>query len=102
MLPVSTIIQATKTVASAGTPEKLAPDGTYCDVVLLEAKNARGTNNTGTVWIGNSATNDAQLLALAAGTSLQFSAPPGKTLDLGIFYIDVATAGDGVTYTALN
>lgn len=94
--------QATKTVAASGTPEVMAASSTLCDSVLLEGKNARGTNNTGNVWIGATSANDTQLLMIAPGERLTLAAPAGKKLDLNLIYIDVATNADGVIYTAFN
>lgn len=99
---VATLTQATKTVAASGTPERLAAATTLCEIVLLEGKNARGTNNTGNVWVGTTSGNDTQLLMIAPGTTYELSAPAGKKIDLNLLYVDVATNADGVTYTLLN
>lgn len=98
----ATVTQATKTVAASGTPERLAAATTLVESVLLEGKNARGTNNTGSVFVGPSSTNDAQLLEIAPGESIELKAPAGKKIDLNLLYIDVATNADGITYTAVN
>lgn len=94
--------QATKTVTASGTPEALAASTTLCESVILEAKKARGTDNTGNVWIGVTTANDTQLLMLAPGQALELSAPAGKKIDLALIYVDVATNADGITYTAFN
>lgn len=98
----ATGVQATKTVAATGTPERLAAASTLVDSVLLEGKLSRTTNNTGIVYLGFSGTNDSQLLAISPGGQLSLSAPTGKKLDLNLIYVDVATAADGVTYTAFS
>lgn len=94
--------QAVKTVAATGTPERMAAATTLCDSVLIEGKNARGTNNTGNIFIGYAATNDSQLLLITPGQSITITAPAGKKVDLNLLYIDVATNADGVIYHTQN
>jgi hypothetical protein len=88
---------AVKTVASTGTPEALAAAGTLCSSVLIVPK--RG--NTTAVYIGSSATNDAQHVLVGA-TGVLLTAPHGTRIDLGSIYVDVATNGEGVAYEAMN
>ena len=98
----ATFLQGVKTVAATGTPERLVAESTLVDSVELFARKAAGTANTGNIWIGPASADGAQLRIMAAGDSITYSAPPGKKIDLYNIYIDVATAGDGVVYTALS
>lgn len=98
----ATVTQGTKTVAASGTPERLAATTTLVESVILEGKNARGTNNTGSVWVGPQSADGAQLLEIAPGESIELKAPDGKKIDINLIYIDVATNADGITYTAIN
>jgi len=98
----ATITQATKTVAASGTPERLAAVTTLCESVLLEGKKARGTVNTGNVYLGPASANDAQLLEITPGAQYVMNAPAGKKIDLYELYADAVTNGDGITYTILN
>jgi hypothetical protein len=97
----ATFAQINKTVASVTVPEAIAGSTTLCESVEITALKGRDTANTGNVFIGFSATNDTQLTRLVPGESKTFTAPPGKKLDLAGFYVDVATAGDGVIATYL-
>lgn len=104
----ATFVQGSKAPASAGTPEALAAAGTYVQQVVICGQRAARVANTGSVWIGSTSTNDAQLVELLAGvaapgpgingSSYTITAPPGKVIDLGDIYVDSVTAGDGVTY----
>jgi hypothetical protein len=98
----ATFLQGVKTVAATATPERLVAASTLVDSVEIMARKARGTANTGDVWFGPQSANDAQLRRLTPGDSVTLSAPPGKKIDLYDIFIDVATAGDGVIYTALS
>jgi hypothetical protein len=98
----ATFLQGVKTVAATATPERLVAESTLVDSVELFARKAAGTANTGNIWIGPASADGAQLRIMAAGDSITYSAPPGKKIDLYDIYIDVATAGDGVVYTALS
>lgn len=98
----ATLTQALKTVAATGTPEALGSG--LVESVAIRPKKTRTTANTGNVWIQNVVTND-----LAGGWELAptdaplvLSAPVGKKIDLAAIFIDVATNGDGVIYTAVN
>lgn len=78
-------------VSTAGVSTKLlVPSASF------SGRKARGTDNTGNVFFGQSSTNDAQLEIIAAGKTVTMYAPEGSSIDLGQFYLDVATAADGV------
>ena len=88
--------QITKTVAAIATPEALAADGTFFQTATIIAKKAARTANTGIVYLGIGATNDTQALPLNPGDVYEVNAPVGQKYDLNDFYLDVATAADGV------
>lgn len=54
------------------------------------------TANTGTVYIGVTSGNDSQPIAITTGSYVTVEAPAGKWLDLADWYLDVASANDGV------
>lgn len=89
-------VQITKTVSATGTPEALAADGTFFQTATLIGKKVARTNNTGTVYLGIGVTNDTQALEILPGEVVQITAPPGQKYDLNDWYLDVATAADGV------
>lgn len=91
-----------KTVALVATPEALAASSTLVQSLIIKAYKSRSAQNTGLVWIGHTSTNDAQSYPLSPGDSLAFEAPPGKKIDLNTIFIDVETAGDGVTFFTVN
>ena len=95
-LTVTVPTQVIKTVAAAATPEALAADATYFSTATLVAKKAARTVNTGIVYLGIGATNDAQPIPLNPGDIWEIAAPAGQKYDLNDFYLDVVTAGDGV------
>lgn len=101
----ATFVQGSKLPAAAGTPERLAAPGTYVSSVTLIAQRLARVPNTDPVWIGSTSANDTQLVQLTPGTedfpngsAYSFTAPPGRVIDLGDIYVDIETAGDGVTY----
>lgn len=95
---VATFVQGFKTVAATNTPEKVAASSTKVASVVFQGYKAQGTLNTGNVYVGNSASDAVEPIAIVPGGSLTIDAPPGKYLDLSTFYVDVATAADGVGY----
>lgn len=98
----ATLTQAVKTVAASGTPEALGSG--LVESVAIRPNKARGTANTGNVYVGFGATNDTQQLWELTPTAspITLSAPAGKKIDLSTIYIDVVTNGDGVVYFAVN
>ena len=88
LVPPTTLLDGTKTVAATATPEALAST-TACRRVVLKTLDA----NTSTyVMIGN-ATSQSIRLDDGATYTLEID-------DLAKIYIDVATNGDGVAYNA--
>lgn len=98
----ATLDQAVKTVADAGTPERLAASATLVESVQIQACKGFNTANAGAVFIGSTSGNDANYLRLRPWETLVISAPAGKKIDLNQIYIDVATNGDGVSYLSVN
>jgi hypothetical protein len=92
----TTPAQFIKTVAATGTPEAIAPDGTYFQSATLIGLKAARTNNVGNVFIGIGAPNDTQIITLTPGEIKGIKAPPGQKFDFNDFYVDVLNAGDGV------
>jgi hypothetical protein len=94
--------QGVKTVTTAGTPVRLVATETLVESVEIHARKAAGTANTGIVYLGYSATGGQNYRALAVGEVWSQTAVAGKKIDLHLIYIDAATNGDGVIYTAQN
>lgn len=94
-------IDGIKTVASAGTPEALVATDTFVQSVELYAQKAQFTDNAGDIGLGWSATNGTQYKRMAAGDKFSMTAGEGNKLNLAAVYIDVVTAGDGVSFVAL-
>ena len=88
--------QIIKTVAASATPEALAADGTFFQTATLIGKKAARTLNAGTVYLGIGSTNDTQALEILPGEIVEITASSGQKYDLNDWYLDVATAGDGV------
>lgn len=97
----ATWAQGFKTVSASGTPEPLVNAQTLVTSVVMQGYKAQGTLNTGTVYVGSSASDAVDPIALLSGYSMVIVAPPGKVIDLHTIYLDVATNGDGVGYLAI-
>jgi hypothetical protein len=98
----ATITQGNKTVAAAATPERIVASSTLVTSVEIVARKGRGVANTGDVWIGPQSANDAQLRRLTPGDAITLTAPAGKKIDLNLIFVDVATDGDGIIFTAID
>lgn len=94
----ATYIQGFKTVTATNTPELMKATTGLVSSVVIQGYKAQGTLNTGNVYIGSSASDATDPIAIVPGGSLTIDAPPGKFIDLNTLYIDVATAADGVGY----
>lgn len=88
-----------KTVASAGTPEKISDTAIWFKRATLAGNKAARTPNTGTVYYGSSAANDTQTGEILPADVVQIIAPEGERRNLADYWIDVVTAGDGVVVT---
>ncbi len=92
-----TLTQLIKTVADAGTPERIsATAGTFFRQATFLGKKAARTDNTSSAFLGMTATNDAQAYEIVAGGEITITAPIGCKYDLYDFYLDVGTNADGV------
>lgn len=98
---ITPIIQSSKTVAATGTPEALVSASKAVQAVEIIAQKGQNSVNTGTIWIGVSLTDGTPNRPMAPGDILPLTAPFGSKIDLNQLTIDVATAGDGVTFTAI-
>ena len=98
----SRLLEGAKLVASAGTPVPVSATPVLLETVELFGQKARGTNNTGLVYVGANPAVNTQLRPLSAGGSLVLVAPVGRKLDLSQLFIDAVTNGDGVTYLAIE
>lgn len=83
-------------VAAIGTPVRLASVATQFSKATFWGLKVPRTNNTGTVFLGVQSSNDSQPIPITAGNSLTIEAPASQAYDLSTFYLDAATAGDGV------
>ena len=90
--------ELTKTNASATVPVRLAAvrGANFFKSATFYGKLHARTNNTGTVYLGTNSTNDTQAISIAAGEYVVITAPENSYFDLYDFYLDVATANDGV------
>lgn len=101
-----TVKQGSILPASAATPERLAPVGTYVSFVTIIGQRLARVANTSSVFIGATSVNGEQLVELTPGgtvpgvngSSYSLAAPPGRVIDLGDIWVDIITVGDGATY----
>lgn len=95
-----------KTVASAGTPERLTTAHILTNrFTTYGTKTVNRGVNTGSVFIGDDDDQLQQLVpydASLAGGEVVYQAPPGSFYDLSKVWIDAATNGDGVVVTYLG
>lgn len=85
------------TASSSGTPVSLTTGtNVWCTRAIIMGKKAARTSNTGTVYIGPESGNDTQSYPIAAGEIHVFVAPPGASLNLKDWYVDVTTNDDGL------
>jgi hypothetical protein len=85
-----------KTVTSITVPELIsATDIFFRKATIIGNKSAR-VGNTGIVYIGVAGTNDVQAFAIASGAVAYLNAPVGCRMSFKDFWIDAATAADGV------
>lgn len=82
--------------ASTATPTVWTNANVWVRSVTILGKKAERTDNTGDVYIGPISTNDKQAFKIAAGAEVLLEAAPGTLINLGEWYVDSTTAGDGV------
>ena len=88
--------QIIKTVAATTVTEALAADGTFFRGATVTGKKTARTDNAGNVFLGIGATLGTQTCLIEPGETIVLEASPGEKGDLGDWYLDVDTAGDGV------
>lgn len=90
--------ELTKTNSSTTVPTRLVSvrGQSFFKTATFYGKLHARTNNTGTVYLGTNSTNDTQAISIAAGDYVVITAPENSYFDLYDFYLDVATANDGV------
>lgn len=98
---LSPIVFGSKVPAAIATPEALSATPLLCTSVKIVASRGR-TVNTGSVFLGDSVTNDAQLFPLIPGATLELTAPKDGLLDLSKIFVDAATLTDGVQFVAVT
>jgi len=83
--------------AASGTPVSLTT-GTniWCTRATIIGNKAARTANTGTVFIGPLAADDTQPYKILTGEIHVFIAPPGTSINLKDWYLDVTTNDDGL------
>lgn len=90
--------QLIKTVAAAGTPEKISATSIRVRQATLIGNKAARTANTGTVYVGPGATDDTQIYSIASGeVGAVLQSPDGGLIDLSQWYVDAENNGDGVS-----
>lgn len=89
-------IQLVVVNASTSVPVRLSSNHVaFASMTVIGNKSAR-VANTGTVYIGPAAGNDEQPMAITSGATITLVAPAGETIDLYNWWLDPATADDGV------
>lgn len=91
------IYTLTQTNSSTTVPVRLASASVFFRKAWIYGNKAAQTANTGTVFLGNLSANASQPMAIATGVEKIIEAPPGAYMDFYEFYLDVATANDGVS-----
>lgn len=95
--PSTAIVDGRKTIAAAGTAERIATTALPCRELVITAE----TDNTGYVVVGGStvvaALGTRRGTPLSAGQSFVMS-----IADLSLVYFDVTVSGDGFTYTYMG
>lgn len=82
--------------SSTTVPVRLSSNHVAFASMTVIGNKAERTANTGTVYIGPTSTNDTQALAITSGATITLVAPVGETIDLYNWWLDPATANDGV------
>lgn len=90
--------QVAKSVAATGTPERIvgSQDQNLFRRAWVGGFSSAQTANTGSVYLGTTATDGEQPLEIKTGEWKELKAPEGAKLDLYDLYVDVANANDGV------
>lgn len=98
----SPLVTGQKSVASAGTAERISTTSAFCTMITLSADG----NNTDVVVIGNASVDATEAtrkgMALFPGQTEYLYAPMGGRLSLRDTWIDSETNGDGASFNCLN
>ena len=84
------------TSSDAAVPVQWTNAVTKVSKVTIIGKKAERTANPGTVYIGPKSANDAQVYEITTGSVHVLNARGGSVINLADWYLDVATAGDGI------
>ena len=87
-----------KTVAAAGTRERLIDTYAPCYTLTVQAVKPSGSANTGNVFIGGETVSSTSGLQLTPGTIYIFPAQETNARDVRTVWIDAATSDDGVKF----
>lgn len=87
-----------KTVAAAGTAERLLTECNPCFTLTVQAVQPDGDANSDEIYIGGSTVSSTSGLKLQPGDVYTF--PPQETNSYNVedIWIDAATSGDGVVF----
>ncbi len=101
IVPTQLTVETLAVVANAdpATPVVLSGSAKWFTQAIISGKKDQTTANTGIVYIGGSSTNGENMEEVLPGTPYFISAPAGGALNLADFYMDVATANDGLAIT---
>ncbi len=83
-----------KTVAAAGTRERLVAIPTAASAFVIQAKEA----NTGVIYLGDATVTSSTVSGLSPGSTLSFGSdfPLSRSIDLSDIYLDAAVSAEGV------
>lgn len=71
----------------------------WANTISFKGLKAGQVNNTGNVYIGLLSTDGTQHILIVPGGEVIYRCPPNEQINLGSFFLDVATANDGVSVT---
>ena len=80
-----------------GAPSQFVGATLYCRwAMIMGCKDVAGTPNTGNVKVGVSGVVGGQPLVITPGASVVIPQPAGAKMDLKLWYLSIANAGDGI------
>lgn len=89
-------------VPTPGTPVQMSSNSLKCRGVTIGGFRAKGTANTGNIYVQDAQGNVLFIVPLGVTLTLPLSHPQlSEMMDLLNLYIDAAVAGDGAVITAL-
>ena len=96
---MSDLLHNKVTNVSAGTAVRFTPTPTQIKSMLVHAN----TDNSGNVFVGGTGVDSTNTPPIAAGATRTFtfkSTELETTTDMATLYMDAASSGDGLTYSA--